>query len=673
MIRLSLVFLVLAGISHQASAQDRPQKSGIDKSTFDKTVRPQDDFFRYVNGGWIKSTEIPSDRPATGAFFLLRDEAEANLRAIIEATAKAENPAGSEAKKIADLYNSFMDEERAEKLGLDPLKEQLAAINAIADKPQLVRALAAQARHGVSGAFGAFVTQDAKKSDTTIVYINQGGLGLPDESYYREANYAKIRDAYLAHVQKTLEIAGIEKADDAAKRILALETRLAAHHYDRVKNRDSDLTYHKKSRAELAELTPGLDWAAYLDGVRAPQVSEVIVRQPEYLAGLAKAFDELPLDDWKLKLKWNLLRSSAPYLSKAIADENFKFYSQTLNGVPEQRPRWKRGVALVEEAMGEALGKIYVEKHFPPEAKARMRQLVQNLVEAYRESIQSLDWMSDETRTKALAKLDKFVPKIGYPDKWRDYSGLEIKADDLLGNAQRSDAFELDYNIAKLGKPVDRLEWGMTPQTVNAYYNPTLNEIVFPAAILQPPFFDMNADDAVNYGGIGAVIGHEIGHGFDDQGSKFDGQGNLVNWWTEDDRKEFEKRTSRLIAQYSGFEPEQLPGEKVNGALTIGENIGDLGGLTIGYKAYLRSLNGKQPPVIDGLTGPERFFVGYAQIWRSKFRDAALRQRLATDPHSPGEFRCNGAVRNFPAFYETFGLKEGDKLFLPAEERVSIW
>jgi putative endopeptidase len=650
-------------------------KSGIDKSNFDTSVRPQDDFYRHVNGGWLKAAEIPADRPADGAFYKLRDEAEENLKAIIEETAKAENPAGSEARKIADLYNSFLDEERAERLGVEPVREELAAVEAIADKADLPRAFGALARRGVGGPFATFVMQDAKKSDTMIVYVNQAGLGLPDESYYRDEKYAKIREEYVKHIEKTFEIAGLPDPEGSARRIMALETRLAASHLDRVKNRDRDLTYHKKTVGELQEMTPSFDWAAYGDALKAPGhlIDEVVVRQPDYLVAMARAVDEVPLDDWKLKLKWGVLRSAAPYLNAAMADENFRFYSQVLNGVPEQRPRWKRGVSLVEGALGEALGKLYVERHFPPEAKARMQELVRNLVEAYRESITNLDWMSEETKSKALAKLDKFTPKIGYPDKWRDYSGLEIKADDLLGNVRRSDAFDLDYNLSKLGKPVDRDEWRMTPQTVNAYYNSTMNEIVFPAAILQPPFFDLNADDAVNYGGIGAVIGHEIGHGFDDQGSKSDGDGNLVNWWTESDRKEFEKRTGMLIAQYSAFEPEQLPGEKVNGALTVGENIGDLGGLTIAYKAYRRSLDGKEAPVIDGLTGPQRFFVGYAQIWRAKFRDAALRQRLATDPHSPGEFRCNGPLSNFEEFYRTFDVKEGDKLYLPPEKRVSIW
>ncbi|GIW89244.1 MAG: putative zinc metalloprotease [Isosphaeraceae bacterium] len=650
-------------------------KSGINPSFFDTTVRPQDDFYRYVNGGWLKTAEIPPDRPADGAFYKLRDEAEENLRRIIEETVQADHPEGSEPRKIADLYRSFMDEERVERLGLEPVRGELAAIDAITDSSELPRAFGELARRGVGGPFALFVMPDAKQSDTMIVYLNQAGLGLPDEAFYREPKYAPIRDEYVKHIARSFEIAGLPDPQGSAQRIMALETRLAASHLDRVRNRDRDRTYNKMSVDQLQDLTPGFDWAAYGAALQAPTdlIHDVIVRQPDYLVAMAKAVVELPLEDWKLKLKWGVLRSAAPYLNQAMSDENFRFYSQVLNGVPEQRPRWKRGVALVEAALGEALGKLYVERHFPPEAKARMQELVHNLVEAYRQSITDLDWMSQETKSKALAKLDKFTPKIGYPDKWRDYSGLEIKADDLVGNVRRSDAFDLDYNLSKLGKPVDRDEWHMTPQTVNAYYNATLNEIVFPAAILQPPFFDLQADDAVNYGGIGAVIGHEIGHGFDDQGSKSDGDGNLVNWWTESDRKEFEKRTAMLIEQYNQFEPAQLPGEKVNGALTVGENIGDLGGLTIAYKAYLRSLNGQEPPVLDGLTGPQRFFVGFAQIWRAKFRDAALRQRLATDPHSPAEFRCNGPLSNFDAFYEAFGVQEGDKLYLPPEKRVRIW
>ena len=666
-------WLAISAGSIGLAQEAKPVRSGIDKSTFDTTVRPQDDFFRHVNGGWLKKAEIPSDRPADGGFYKLRDEAEANLKALIEAAASGNAPAGSEARKIGDLYKSFLDEERAEKLGLTPIAGFWTQINAVKDTKQLATLLGEFARLGIAGPFGLYVTQDEKQADRTIVYLNQGGIGLPDEAFYRDPKYAAIREAYVAHIAKQFELAGIAQPAESAKKVMALETKLAASHLDRVSNRDRDKTYNKKTLAELAAMTPGFDWSAYLTALKVPAITEVVVSQPDYLPAMAKSLQEVPLDDWKLWLDWKVIRTAAPYLNKAVADENFNFYSKTLNGVPQQRPRWKRAVDLVEGGLGEALGQLYVAKHFPPEAKVRMQELVKNLTEAYRESINGLAWMSDDTRKKAIDKLNKFTPKIGYPDKWRDYAGLEIKADDLLGNVFRSNAFDRDYNLAKLGKPVDRLEWGMTPQTVNAYYNPTMNEIVFPAAILQPPFFDAQADDAANYGGIGAVIGHEIGHGFDDQGSKSDGDGNLVNWWTESDRAEFEKRTGKLIAQYGAFEPVQLPGEKVNGELTIGENIGDLGGLTIAYKAYLRSLAGKPAPVLDGLTGPQRFFVGFGQIWRVKFRDAALRQRLATDPHSPGEFRCNGPLSNFNEFYKSFDVKQGDKLYLEPENRVSIW
>jgi len=458
-----------------------------------------------------------------------------------------------------------------------------------------------------------------------------------------------------------------------AARILELETAIAKHHWDRVKRRDRTLSYNKKTLAELDELAPAVDWKTWLDNLGAPKLDEVVVGQPDFFEAISKIVDETPLDDWKTWVRWRLVHDSASYLSKPFVEEDFAFFGRTLSGTPELRPRWQRGVNLVSGAMGEAVGKLYVEKHFPPAAKARMKDLVANLTEAYRANISELDWMSPETRAKALDKLAKFTPKIGYPDKWRDYSKLEIKADDLLGNVRRADAFENDRDFAKLGGPIDRDEWGMTPHTVNAYYNSTLNEIVFPAAILQPPFFDLEADDAVNYGAIGAVIGHEIGHGFDDQGSKSDGDGNLVNWWTDEDRKEFDARSKKLIEQYDGFEPRQLPGQKVNGALTIGENIGDLGGLTIAYKAYKRSLDGKEAPVIDGLTGDQRFFLGWAQAWRGKIRDAELSRRLTIDPHSPAEFRCNGVLRNLPEFYEAFGVKEGDGLWLPPQDRVRIW
>ena len=656
-----------------ATFADEPAKSGVEGSAFDPAVRAQDDLFRHVNGKWLAESQIPSDRPADGAFFKLRDQAEADLRKIIEEAAKAGDSASPDARKVGDLYASFMDEARANELKLSPIEGDLAAVRAIKDKAAFVPAMSSLQKTGVGGAFGAFVSTDDRKSDQYVVSMMQAGLGLPDESYYHDDKFAKIRDAYVAHIQKMFELAGLDDPKGSADAIMALETLLAKGHWDRVTSRDAIKTYNKFDREGLDKLAPGFDWDAWFSGFGAKGITEVVVAQPPYFTAMAEALDKEPIDSWKLWLTWNVLRSHAPLLSKPFVDESFDFYGRTLTGVPEQRPRWKRGVSAVEEVLGEAVGKLFVEAHFPPAAKEKMKKLVENLTAAYREDIQGLDWMGSETRAKALDKLAKFNPKIGYPDKWRDYSKLEIRRDDLVGNMKRSAEFEVAYQLAKLGKPVDRDEWFMTPQTVNAYYNPGMNEIVFPAAILRPPFFDMEADDAVNYGGIGAVIGHEIGHGFDDQGSKYDGDGNLKDWWTDADRKVFDEKAKKLIDQYGTFSPSQTPGQHVNGALTIGENIGDLGGLTIAHKAYMISLDGKEAPKLDGLTGPQRLFVGWAQVWRSKYRDAEITRRLATDPHSPPEFRCNGVIRNLQEFYDAFGVKEGDKLWLPADQRVRIW
>ena len=669
-----LSMLATAGSLRAAEPPPTGLKSGVDRAYRDAKVRPQDDLFRHINGKWLAESTIPADRPLDGAFYKLRDKSEADLRAIIEETAaRADNASGSEARKVGDLFASFMDEARADRLGLAPIKDDLDEIEAIKDKPSLVKTLAKLGRVGIDGPFGVSVDTDAKRSDRYILYFSQGGLGLPDESYYRLEKFKPILDAYVLHVRKMFELAGLPDPDGSARKVVALETRLAEDHWDRVKSRDDTLTYNKKDRKGLDDLTPGFDWAAWFEATGAKGIEEVIVRQPSYFTAMARVIEDVPLDEWKTWLAWSALRNHAPLLSKPFVDENFAFYGKTLTGTQELRPRWKRGVGAVEGALGEAVGKLYVARVFPPAAKERMKQLVANLIEAYRLDIQSLQWMSPETKKKALEKLAKFTPKIGYPDKWRDYSSLEIRRDDLVGNMKRSNAFDNDRQIAKLGKPVDRDEWMMTPQTVNAYYNPGMNEIVFPAAILQPPFFDLEADDAVNYGGIGAVIGHEVGHGFDDQGSKFDGDGNMNDWWTDADRKEFEARARKLIDQYNGFEPPEVPGQHVNGALTIGENIGDLGGLTIGYKAYKIALGGKDAPVLDGLTGDQRFFVGWAQVWRAKYRPAELTRRLAVDPHSPAEFRCNGTVRNIPEFHQAFGIKEGDKLWLAPDRRVQIW
>jgi putative endopeptidase len=668
---LAALVVVLSMGLFAAIAEEPVLKSGIDKSNFDSGVRPQDDLYRNVNGKWLSESTIPADRPVTGAFMDLRDRSEKQVLTIIEDAAKTKDNA--DAQKISDLYHSFMDEAKANKLGLSPIQTELDSISAIKDKAGLIRELTSIQVVGVPGLFRIFVRTDSKKSDQYIAYIDQGGLGLPNESYYREPKYDGIRKAYVTHIGKMLSLANIPNAEQAAAKVMAIETAIAKGHWDNVRTRDADKTYTKLSRGQLMSLVNGLDLDPWFVGIGGQEIKEVVVREPSFMSELAKTIDRFSIEDWKTYLTWHVVNARAPLLSEPFVMENFEFFSKTLLGTPEIQPRWKRGVALVEGALGQAIGRLYAERYFPAEAKERMKALVANLIEAYRIDIQALDWMSAETKTKALEKLAKFTSKIGYPDKWRDYSKLVINRDDLIGNQRRAAEFALDYQLSKLGKPVDRTEWTMTPQTVNAYYNAGMNEIVFPAAILQPPFFDLKADDAVNYGGIGAVIGHEIGHGFDDQGSKYDGDGNLKSWWTTEDRAKFEKRTKALIDQYSAFEPQQLPGQHVNGALTIGENIGDLGGLTIAHKAYMISLKGKEPPSLDGFTGPQRLFIGWAQVWRTKYRDQALSRRLATDPHSPPEFRCNGVIRNLTEFYDAFGVKEGDKLWLPANDRVRIW
>jgi putative endopeptidase len=652
------------------AAQAPTATSGIDRANLDPAVRAQDDLFRHVNGKWLATFEIPVDKSNYGSFTRLSDQAEADLRKIIEELAASEHKKGSVEQKVGDMYASFMDEAAVEKAGAKPLADTLKRIERIKDKDGLVETMALLGKQGVRGAWGAAIFPDQKKSDEYGFYLGQSGLGLPDRDYYLDPKFKDKLDAYGPHIERMLTLAGTKDAAAKSKAIVALETRLAQSSWTRVERRDREKNYNKMTRAELAKLAPGIDFDRAFEAIGADGVEKMIVGQPTFFPALAKAMDEVPLADWKAWLSWNAIDRAAPVLSKAFVDESFAFRGTVLSGTPENRPRWKRGVAMVEGALGEAVGKVYVERHFPPAAKQRMDGLVKNLVEAYRQSIDGLDWMSADTKVKAQAKLAKFTPKIGYPTKWRDYSKLEVKRGDAFGNALRAAGFEFQRNLDKLGKPIDRTEWFMTPQTVNAYYNPTMNEIVFPAAILQPPFFDLAADDAANYGGIGAVIGHEIGHGFDDQGSKSDGDGNLVNWWTDADRKEFEARAAKLIAQYDAFEA--LPGHKVKGALTVGENIGDLGGLAIAYKAWKLSLDGREAPVIDGLTGDQRFFYGWAQVWARKYRDAELINRLSTDSHAPSEFRAN-IVRNLPAFQQAFGVKPGDKLYFAPEQQVRIW
>ena len=652
---------------------DQAIASGINTAELDPGVRPQDDLFRHVNGKWIARTQIPADKARWGSFYLLAEEAEKAVREIILEAQSAEQ--GTEERKFGDLYASFIDEERVEQIGATPLAADLASVDAVTSIPVLLGTLGRLERAGVAGAFQLHVDNDPGNPERYLVFIEQAGLGLPDESYYREAKFAAIREAYLAFLVRMFGLAGFTDAASRAKRVFDLETELASHHWDNVESRDSEKTYNLKTWGQLSALCAGADLDLWLDGIGAPEGSfdEIVVRQPSFVTGLAEALTENRLDAWRDWLRWQVIHSSAAYLSSEFVDANFDFYGHTLTGTPQIRDRWKRGVSLVEAALGEAVGRIYVERHFKPSAKASMDMLVGHLVEAYRQSITNLDWMTDETQRRALEKLDKFTPKIGYPVKWRDYSSLAINPDDLIANVRATSEFEFQRELGKIGKPLDRDEWFMTPQTINAYYNPGFNEIVFPAAILQFPFFDESRDSAANYGAIGAVIGHEIGHGFDDQGSKYDGDGRLTDWWTESDRAAFEVRTKSLIEQYNALSPKQVPDHHVNGALTIGENIGDLGGLSIAWKAYLLSLNGSEPPVIDGLTGTERFFLSWAQAWQMKLRDEEAVRLMAIDPHSPNEFRCNQIISNIDEYYTAFGVTEGDALWLDPEKRVTIW
>jgi putative endopeptidase len=643
--------------------------SGIHTDELDPAIRPQDDLFRHVNGKWIERTEIPSDKARYGSFYVLAEEAEKAVRDIIVEAQEA--PVGTEDRKFGDLFGSFMDEERVEQLGSAPLAPMLANVDAVDSIAGVLRELGRLERTGITGFAQLFVDNDPGNPERYLVFLEQGGLGLPDESYYREKKFENVRGEYVSFLEKMLSLAGLDQASERAQRVFALETDIASHHWDNVASRESEKTYNLRSWSDIGG--PDLSgWLAELDPPKS-SFDEIVVRQPSFLDGLKELFVDARLTDWTDWMRWQVIRSTAAYLSSDFVNTNFEFYGKTLTGTPELRARWKRGVSFVEGMMGEAVGRAYVDRHFPPAAKTAMDVLVANLVEAYRQSISGLAWMTAETQARALEKLEKFTPKIGYPVKWRDYSALEASATDLIGNLRAASEFEFQRELGKIGKPLDRDEWFMTPQTINAYYNPGFNEIVFPAAILQFPFFDETRDAAANYGAIGAVIGHEIGHGFDDQGSKYDGDGRLTDWWTAQDRAAFEKLTGSLIEQYNALAPRQVPDHFVNGALTIGENIGDLGGLGIAWKAYLISLDGEEPPVIDGMTGAERFFLSWAQAWQLKARDEEVIRLLAIDPHSPNEFRCNQIVRNLNGFYETFGVTETDELWLDPEERVTIW
>ena len=671
---LSASLTACSGEPSSPAATSTPVASGIDLASFDKAVRPQDDLFKHVNGMWLNKTTIPADKSSYGAFDILFDKSQADLRAIVEdADKRTDQGPGSDAKKIGDFYASFMNEARVDDLGLSPLQAELTSIDGLKTKSDLARYFARMFKLNLINPLTGFVDGDAQQPDREILYVNQGGLGLPDRDYYlkEEPKLREYREKYVTLITSLLTLAKQPAPDAAAKDILSLETRLARAHWTNVESRDAVKTYNKRNLTDLVKEFPGFDWSAWTTELGIAQAPALVISQPSYVKAFAATVNEWPVDRWKPYLRASLLNGFAPYLSKPFVDAEFGFYGQTLRGVTENQPRWKRAVNTINANLGEMLGKLYVERHFTPQAKARMEQLVENLRKAFREGIDGLEWMGPETKKQAQEKLAKFRPKVGYPNKWRDYSRVSIVKDDLAGNVTRAFLAESEFQLGKVGKPVDPEEWGMTPQTINAYYNPVRNEIVFPAAILQPPFFNLEADDAVNYGAIGGVIGHEMGHGFDDQGRRFDANGVLRDWWAPQDAEQYMKRAKLIVDQYNQYEP--LPGLHVNGELTLGENLGDLTGVVISHRAYKLSLNGRPAPAIDGLTGDQRFFFGWSQQWRAKERDDSLRQQVLTNVHSPDMYRANGPLRNVPEYYATFDVKQGDKMFLPEAERAKIW
>ncbi len=662
------------GVPADAADTSGELVSGLVLENMDTSIDPGDDFFMYMNGAWINQTEIPADKAAYGGFGILNDEAQEYVREIIEESANGDFPTGSSEQKVGDLYKSYMNWDERNALGVEPLQPELERIDAIADNDELAEYFASTMENGLDAPLGMTQFADMKRPTNYGIYLYQSGLGLPDREFYfnQDAKSEEIRGAYVTHIEKMFELAELPDGGEAAKTIMALETRLADKNMKKEDTRNWAENYNKVALDDLPELMPNFNWDGYLDaaGIDPALTDGIIVVTTDYVRALDDIVESTDLDTWKTYLKWVAVNNRASMLNEALDKQNFAFYGTTLSGTEEQLPMWRRAVSTVNGNIGEVVGEVYVKKHFPPEAKDRMLDLVANIIKAYEKSIRELDWMTDETKAEALDKLSKFKPKIGYPDVWREYN-FDITPDDLHGNLVRANQAEYNRELQRQGGEVDRTEWGMTPQTVNAYYSPPLNEIVFPAAILQPPFFNLEADDAVNYGAIGAVIGHEIGHGFDDTGSTFDGDGVLRNWWTDEDRAEFEKRTSKLVAQYNEFSP--FDDLNVNGEYTLGENIGDLGGITIGLLAYKMSLDGEEPPVIDGFTGVQRVFLGYAQVWRNKYRDEALRNLIQTNPHAPSMFRTNGAVRNVPEWYAAFNVTADDDLYLPPDERVKIW
>jgi len=656
------------------ACQQAPQQSGIELAAMDTTVRPQDDLYLYMNGTWEKSFQIPADKPYYGVFTRLRDKSDQDIRGIIEeAAATTDAPKGSDMQKVGDMYRSFMDSAQTEELGLEPITAELEAIAALNSREELIRRCGHFMKTGVPTPFIAFIDQDAKQSTQYIVNLYQGGLSMPDRDYYLSdiPRLKEIREKFSTHLERIFAMAGYDNATARAQTVYRIEEALARHHWTRVDNRDRDKTYNKVALADFDADSPSFDWRLLASEAGIGSIDSLRVYQPSYFKALDEIWGSTSLEDWKTYYAWKTITRWAPYLDSAFVAEDFDFFRRTLSGVEENRPRWQRAVASVNGTLGEVVGRLYVARHFTPEAKERMTELVGNLKAAFRERIGDLDWMTSTTKEKALAKLEKFNTKIGYPDTWKDYSKLEIAPDDLVGNIRRSSIVEYRREVDKLGKPIDRAEWFMTPQMVNAYYAPNMNEIVFPAAILQPPFFNLEADDAVNYGAIGAVIGHEMTHGFDDQGRKSDGDGNLRDWWTEQDAREFEQRAEVMVAQAGTYRA--VDTLHLNGRLTLGENIGDLGGLRIAFHAYKRALDGEAAPVLDGLSGEERFFLGWAQVWGTKYRDDFLRRLVLTDPHSPGPFRVNGILANMPEFQEVYGVEEGDRLYIAPEEMVQIW
>jgi len=648
-------------------------KSGLDLTGFDRNVRPQDDLYRFAGGGWLAKTEIPSDRSNYGSFIILDDQAQEEVKElIVAASQQANRPTGSDAQKVGDFYLAYMDTTRVESLGLTPLKEELARIDALATPRDIARYIGRSQRLGLGQPFAWFSSPDNKNSSVYLGSVFQNGLTMPDRDYYLspDEKYAGFRAKFAEYVEQMLARAGERDARSAAARIAALETRIANYQWTKVQNRDPVKTYNPMTLPEYQKLAPGFDWLAFFEGMGAP-AQRLDISQPSFIKGMAQLVKTVPLSDWRVYFKFKLLDAYAPALSAQFADLEFDFHQRTLNGVPEPRPRWHQAVDSMDNNMGELIGRMFVESHFGADAKARMLALVGNLLKAFDTSIDGLEWMSPATRAEAKKKLAKITVKIGYPDKWRDYSTLAVKSDDLVGNLLRAAEFEHQRYVARTGGPVDKGEWLMTPQTVNAYYNSTTNEITFPAAILRWPFYDVTADDAVNYGGIGSVIGHEISHGFDDSGRQYDGDGNLRDWWTAEDGAKFKQRATALAQQFSGYSV--LDDRHLNGELTLGENIGDLSGMAVAFRAYKLSLAGKTAPEIDGFTGDQRFFLGWAQVWRRKYRDAELLKRLVTDPHSPSEFRANGPSSNIDAFYDAFKVQPTDHMYRAPNERVKIW